>query len=371
MLFMISWYHIWQQSWLSPALHTGPIRISLEPYVRAGYMMVDGIILLSAFVLFLPYARQIAEKSAPQRIGVFYVRRASRILPSYYLYLVAMAILLPFGSYESAGKMWTDIIRHVTFTHTFFRESYLYSPLGMIVWTLGIEAQAYLIFPLLAAAAVKKPYALWPLMIGAAFLYRGLVMRHMTEYAIMLNQLPAFLDVYAIGMGFALLYVFLAQKIQKKRLPQAVFTALAAVMFILILSLLRDQARESGQSAMHIGQMQRRFPLAICFGGLFLSSALSQKGLRVTLGNRFMSFAAGVTLNYYLWHPAVCQLLKRWHIPPYISETPHQAGETAWQSSYTYLCFCLAFAVALAITYTVEKPAGKWLTQLHYRRGAK
>ena len=53
MVFIVSWYHFWQQSWLTPSIG----RYSLDYLLRAGYMPVDGTILLSGFLLFLPYAR--------------------------------------------------------------------------------------------------------------------------------------------------------------------------------------------------------------------------------------------------------------------------------------------------------------------------
>ena len=57
LVFIVSWYHFWQQSWLTP--YAG--RVSLDFLVRSGYMPVDGTILLSAFLLFLPYARAMFE----------------------------------------------------------------------------------------------------------------------------------------------------------------------------------------------------------------------------------------------------------------------------------------------------------------------
>ena len=53
LVFIVSWYHFWQQSWLTP--HIGSY--SLDFLVRAGYVPVDGTILLSGFLLFLPHAR--------------------------------------------------------------------------------------------------------------------------------------------------------------------------------------------------------------------------------------------------------------------------------------------------------------------------
>ena len=56
MIFIVSWYHIWQQSWLRPYIGS----YSLDYLVRSGYVWVDGTVLLSCFLLFLPWARAMA-----------------------------------------------------------------------------------------------------------------------------------------------------------------------------------------------------------------------------------------------------------------------------------------------------------------------
>ena len=77
---MIAWYHIGQQSWLSPTLRIGTFKLSFMAPVRAGYMFVDLMLMLSGFLLYLPWAngRQRSTRD-------FYARRALRILPSYWL----------------------------------------------------------------------------------------------------------------------------------------------------------------------------------------------------------------------------------------------------------------------------------------------
>ena len=56
-VFMIGWYHIWQQSWLTPRLTLGQLALDVYPWVRAGYMFVDLMLLLSGFLTYLPWAR--------------------------------------------------------------------------------------------------------------------------------------------------------------------------------------------------------------------------------------------------------------------------------------------------------------------------
>ena len=79
MIFLVASYHIWQQSWLTPAIG----RYSLDYLLRSGYVWVDGTVLLSAFLLFLPWARSRRDGTPLPDTREFYFRRARRILPSY------------------------------------------------------------------------------------------------------------------------------------------------------------------------------------------------------------------------------------------------------------------------------------------------
>ena len=84
-IFIVAWYHIWQQSWLWPVLSVGGATLNLDPLVRSGYIWVDAMLLISGFLLYLPYAREMDSPlpSLPETKG-FFVRRALRILPSYW-----------------------------------------------------------------------------------------------------------------------------------------------------------------------------------------------------------------------------------------------------------------------------------------------
>ena len=86
---MVGWFHIWQQTWINP----GPLHLA----VRTGYIWVDGMILLSAFCLWLPYARARAARGGFPGCEGFWRRRALRILPCYYA-VVLFALLLALGS---------------------------------------------------------------------------------------------------------------------------------------------------------------------------------------------------------------------------------------------------------------------------------
>ena len=53
-ILIIVWYHFWQQNWISPTIGS----FSIDYIPRYGYLLVDMMILISGFCLFIPYARQ-------------------------------------------------------------------------------------------------------------------------------------------------------------------------------------------------------------------------------------------------------------------------------------------------------------------------
>ena len=114
MVFLVSWFHIWQQSWLTP--HIG--RTSLDFLVRAGYMPVDATILLSGFLLFLPYVEARRDGRPEPAAGDFYLRRVARTWPSLALVTLLMLFFfaIPQNYYRDAGTMAGDIAAHLTYT---------------------------------------------------------------------------------------------------------------------------------------------------------------------------------------------------------------------------------------------------------------
>ena len=369
LVFIVSWYHIWQQSWLTPRIGG----VSLDFLVRSGYMPVDGTILLSGFLLFLPYARTMLLGEEMPDIREFYRRRIMRVVPSYNFYtlLLLFAVALPWGLYPSAQKMVKDLFMHFTFTFTFDMETYMSTPVGVASWTLAVEMQAYLLFPLLAGLTLRRPAATLCGMAAAAFAYRGYCLWAMNEYGMVVNQLPAFLDVYAVGMAGAILYVWLVKKWQDVRRPilwQALATSLAALALWGLVRLLKAQAATPGFNGIQAGQMLRRFPLALLMVSLAVSLPFTVLPLRKLMGNRVMAFLSAISMNYYLIHQPVAVHLKRLGIPYSASELPNQAGEQPWQNQYTALCFGISLLMAILMTYLVEKPCARLLRRWFDRR---
>lgn len=371
LVFIVSWYHIWQQSWLSPSVGS----YSLDYLVRGGYMPVDGTILLSGFLLFLPYARSLLlGEPMPQRRS-FYRKRVMRIVPSFYFVTLVMlfAVALPWQLFYKPQLLVKDVFMHLTFTFTFDPYTYISTPLGVASWTLAIETQAYLLFPFLARWVMQRPAPRLLGMVGVSWLWRGYCLWSMTEYNMVVNQLPSFLDVYALGMAAALIYVRLTQLYPKAKRPllwQVLATAAVCACVWGISEVIRSQAASGSGSSLQAGQMIRRFPFAALAALLALALPFTVLPLRKLMGNRLMTFLAGISMNYYLWHQNIAVHLKRLGIPFSEFQLPNQAGDRPWQYQYTFLCFALSLLVAILVTYLIEKPGARLLQRWFDQRDA-
>ena len=375
LVFIVSWYHIWQQSWWTP--HIGSY--SLDFLVRAGYVPVDGTILLSGFLLFLPHARAMLLGEEVPRLRSFYQKRVMRIVPSYFFVTLLMlfAVAIPYDLYYgNTGAMVKDVVMHLTFTQTFDFATYIATPIGVASWTVAIEMQAYLLFPLLAKWARKNPLGTFASMMTAALLFRSWCLWNLTDFNMFVNQLISFLDVYAIGMAAALVYVKLTtlypEPGDKKRFLWQILATLGAVASVcLLVQLLKEQAG-SAQTEIQSGQMYRRPAFGALLAVLTLCLPFTLRPLRFLMGNRLMGFLAMISMNYYLMHQNIAVYLKqRIHFPPaenypYPNMTPG-GPEKPWVYQYTALCFGLSVLAAIAITFLIEKP-GAWLLKKGFKR---
>ncbi|MBR3929465.1 MAG: acyltransferase [Clostridia bacterium] len=357
----VMWFHIWQQSWLSPRFSLLGQTFDFTHVVRTGYLFVDIFLLLSGFLMFLPYAKSAFDNSKSPSILTFYKKRAARILPPYYLCILILFISAYVnGEYYTKGEMLRDILSHLTLTHTFFTDTYLFSHLNVPLWTVAIEAQFYVLFPFIARAFKKFPIFTYCVMVAASHYFRFRFVAPMEDIQMYFNQLPAMLDVYANGMLASYAYVYLARSLK----PNKAVSLLCTLAFVFILfqihALFEGQLHEDGYARIRLGQMERRFPLSFLMGILLIISPFSLKPAVLIFSNPLMRFLSDISFEAYIWHTIIAQKLKQWRIPAYTAlENPQMNNEPIWQWKYTILCFVLSLLLGAILTYAFEKPLQK------------
>ena len=378
MVLFVANFHLWQQSWVPQQIILFGRVISLDFWTRSSYVFVDGMILLSGFLLYLPFARRPLEGTPVPRTGEFYFRRAARILPSYLFAVLAALVLIavPQRLYMNGGKMAHDVAAHLTFTFLFWPETYIATPLNVSLWTIAVEMQFYLIFPLLACWMQKRPALTAGGMMLAGWGYRLWAAYSGMDTSILLNQLPAFLDVYALGFLGAMAYVRLRLQMQQGDRRMHIASGVVTVsMFALglaaLVKLLRFQSASGalGYEMLRLSQMVIRLPLAVTLLVMMLSAAFWPKCLQKLLDNRLMRFLSAISFNLYIWHQVLAVEMRKAWFPDF--DALHADPKLQW--AYMTLSAAVAVLAAMIMTYGLEQPAAKWADRIRivYRKHQK
>ena len=350
----LAWYHIWQQSWLDPGFLLDGYYVNLQQVVRHGYILVDVLLVISGFLLALPYVRTHFGMQEHPSAKDFYRRRFFRIFPSYALAVLLCLVIwaIPEHRYDSLSFLIKDVVSHLTFTHNLFFDTYFRTPLQIVLWTMGVEVQFYLLFPVIASFFECMPRLTCAALAATAFAYRTWAFLQPNTIFIV-NQLPGMLDLYACGMLAA--YAFVRLRRSGFTPPPLLRAAALAVPILLLLQFMYLQPVGDYEQMRHY-QLLFRLPIGIVSGIFLLFGGFLSPRSSAVLGNPVIRFLSAVSFNFYMWHQHIAVRLKLAHIPPYTAADPSAAGEQPWQSLYTAACFLTALAAAALLTYAWEKP---------------
>ena len=351
---LVAWFHIWQQSWLDPGFRLAGVFFDVQRVVRRGYMMVDLMLLLSGFLLYLPVARR-ARRGQPMPDTLdFYRRRLWRILPSYLLAVGLAAIYASIrGASPGSAPLWKDLLAHLTFTHTFWRGTYLWTSLNGVLWTLAVEMQFYLLFPAVSRLFRRFPWPTWAGLTALGLLSRTAA-DTMADPSIVFNQLPCMLDLYAFGMLAAHLLARREQRPRHWAYALGSLACLGGVVWVLW-----SQNPADGRDIQHL-QMVWRLPLAVLGAGFLWCGGQWGPHISRAVGNPAVRFLSGVSYNFYIWHQYLAVKLKEWHIPAYAAGSlPQMTEGRTWQRRYDLLCWLAALAAAALVTYLWERPLAR------------
>ncbi|HEY7834933.1 MAG TPA: acyltransferase [Ktedonobacterales bacterium] len=287
--------------------------------------------ILSGFLLFQPYARAILRGEALPSPWRFYKRRALRILPAYWACL-AILVLVNLTAYLSLSGL-ANIATHLVLIHDGFYQ--FNRAIEGPFWTLAVEAQFYLLLPLVAAGIARvvgrsrSPARLIAGVVGfiaAAVLLREadaagqaiLPRTHGIAQAMLSAALHVtmgaqgkYLEVFGVGMLASVLYAVTAQAraANSARLRRA-----GALLFLFGVALVPVLAREvvgpGDQTPPFdlVNQPLHPLPvvgpllLGISFGAMVLGVLWGPRLLRAPFEWRPLRFVGLISYSLYLWH---------------------------------------------------------------------
>ena len=191
-----------------------PLR-ALVALANIGWLGVSLFLVLSGFCLYYPLARRAPLSEISLDVKAFAKRRAWRILPPYYVAMLVYIVALEWIAFEHHAPLswalpgWKDIGAHILMLHNLMS-----STLGTInaaFWSLALESQLYLIFPLLVVLAAKRGLrAILGVTFGIAVVWQTIVFFQLgfslewgAQMAQLYHALPGRAFEFAVGMSAA------------------------------------------------------------------------------------------------------------------------------------------------------------------------
>lgn len=290
-------YHIIQPMYPPPGplLWWGDHLIFNRTFLLNGERIVDLFFLLSGFVLLLPY---IQNKRAMETFGDvkdFYVRRARRLFPLYYVN-IAVAFIFVGASAPQVWQFFRQLFLYLTFTFHFFKDTW-FLPKNGVLWSLGVEVWLSVLFPFIVLGI--RRFGLTRTMIPLFILSMIIQYIPISSMGVGINYISdnvlGRLDDFCLGMLLAYAYVK-----NWRPLGEGMFVVGVAATITGFLAC--EQAR-AGYLHPYVF-----FPVMknLCTLGFFcMLLAVLQKGrgfVHAFLSNRPLQLAGMMCYSIYVWH---------------------------------------------------------------------
>jgi peptidoglycan/LPS O-acetylase OafA/YrhL len=320
--------------------------VHLTPWLSRGFLGAQLFFVLSGFLLMLPWAKAHYYQKRSPSIGDFLGRRLLRIVPAYYVHLAVLFLTLvpAVHSYHfllSPDGRW-NILAHLSLTQFLFPSTATGAGINGALWTLSIEAQFYLLLPLVARLFLGRRWLIGLLLaLTVSMLWRYLSAHQLLNIALQLG-LSSHATFYEPTTGAAAEFTpFLTQMFLMNQFPAQAFhfaVGMAAASFYI-------RTRASGRltamgglsgtafaglSALSVLYVAGAFPLldpaswssglwyvldAVADGFLVLASAYPNP-ISAVLGHPVLRAVGITSYGIYLWHVPVCFLVSHYFIPP-------------------------------------------------------
>jgi peptidoglycan/LPS O-acetylase OafA/YrhL len=296
-------FHIWQIA-RGPVLKLGGI--DFTPLLACGWAGVDLFFVLSGFVLTWHYVDQAQHGVA---FADFMHRRALRVVPAYYAQFLILVILAAVGVSDELPSI-ANTLAHLLFVHNFSFS--WWDPLPKAWWTLPVEWQFYLVFPLLLAAFARyNPWRVLPALIALVVVWRvgamAWIQHDMPQASIdhrvwLIEQLPGRIDQFAVGMATAWAtmqaWPRLADSARRRLSSWLVIGGGLAALALAYAIWARADVFWQGNWLLYSWHLFMALALAMVIAGTTLGGKLATR----LLGNRPILWLGEISYSIYLWN---------------------------------------------------------------------
>lgn len=306
--------------------------------MKGGFIGVDIFFVISGFLITGILLRE-AEKS-DLSIARFYERRIRRIMPALLTVLIfsslmGLAVLLP-ADLIGYGKSVIAALLFVSNIY-FWRDSDYFSPIAetkplIHTWSLGVEEQFYIFFPLMIALAFRisgRKLAYWMVIVVSVLsVVLTVAFYHFGKGNVAFYILPT--RIWELGAGATIAFLRAAPPTRR------VATIAAALGLLLIGALVFED------DPYRIEPLPLPFPAVIGTALLIWAGRHDNKVSRL-LGARLLVVVGLLSYSIYLWHWPINVYVRYWLV-----------REPGWLEKFAILA--VALLAAFASWRWVERP---------------
>jgi peptidoglycan/LPS O-acetylase OafA/YrhL len=287
---------------------------SVGAYIDRLNIGVAIFFVLSGFLIFRPFAHSLIHGSPLPKTRNYYLKRAARILPGYWLALFVLAGLDALTIVNTSG-----FIRNVFIVHS-FTEHNVFTGIRQ-AWTLAVEMSFYVVVPAFAYVFVRQARrriasvsvvtllkALSALFLGA---YAFRLFIHQTDFWFLDTAhiwLPSHMDTLALGMGLAVLVEAPASAKTLSKLKNFIANHTGAFVvssvFVWLISANINMAIGLNRTEFHI-DLLGHFLYGVASVLLVAPFCVDSQALLVkAMSFRLFTWLGTISYGIYLWHMA-------------------------------------------------------------------
>ncbi|TML90983.1 MAG: acyltransferase [Actinobacteria bacterium] len=335
---------------------------SLGGYLFNADFGVSLFFMISGFLLYRPFASSHMAGRPGPAVRPYFRRRALRILPAYWVALTVVVYVLHQQHIHSLKEflLLYGLLQ-------IYSEPYHFHGIQQ-AWSLGTEVSFYVFLPLYAASVrrlsvgvrarhrLALELGLVALLCAIGLASRFVLMTARGEDTYSLTTLPVYLDLFALGMGLAVLSAWDASRSTPAPRLAAMgrrpwlWCLVAVAAYWTVVN--RLDIPINYKTPLTPGQWVARDGLfgvaAFCLLVPGVFGPQSRGGVRRFLRLRPVQWLGMVSYGVYLWHEAAIDLYQHWtHTRFFTGAFPLMLTGTA----------AITLAIAVASYFVVERPA--------------
>ena len=345
--------------------------IPINPFSFLGHLGVVLFFVLSGFLIFRPFVHSLIHGSALPAVRHYYLKRAARIFPGYWLALFVLARLDALTIVNPSG-----FIRNVFLVHSFTANN-IFTGIRQ-AWTLVIEMSFYVVVPAFAYVFVRQtkrrngPVVVSTLLKALSFLFLGAyafrLFIHQIDFWFLDTAhiwLPSHMDTLALGMGLAVLVE--APASAKTLLKVKNFIAnhtgsfVVCSVFVWLISANINMAIGLNRTEFHI-DLLGHFLYGIASVLLVAPFCVDSQALLVkAVSFRLFTWLGTISYGIYIWHYAtLAGIFAEKHMPYHEND-----GKVLLR---LLIVFPVSIAIASLSYYFLERPITRAVSKRFSRK---